>query len=489
MANLIRLTLVSSHHFAYHLRTIIRMGKRAMPTVNLTHTFIGGCKCEAGRKLTEYRDGDTRGLELRVSAKGKKTWRLHYTRRSDGKRRAIGLGSFPALSLKDARARARGLQGGIENAEARADPAAKVQAIRKAETFAEVAAEWIERHGIPNKGERTLRDDRSMLDRHILPAIGTMKAVEITKRDVIRLLDAVAAKMDARTARGDGARTMTHRPNRVFELVRSIFRWAVGRDLLQADPSIGLSPPIKKEEERERNLSVAEIAQLWSALDRTPLKRRVARGLPRGSRVVGAEDIPMTRTIALALKLALVTGQRINEVAGIEIKEIDLKSDAPVWAIPGKRTKNKKPNRVPLTPLAVKLIEDACGMANGSPWLFPSPTGSGPIRRDAATKAVARAETAIGLADFHPHDLRRTAATRMAELQVSPHTISLILNHASARKGTVTSAVYIQYSYDKEKREGLEVWGRLLDGIVATVEQRSTSIEPTEIAPAKRSLA
>ena len=74
-----------------------------MPTVNLTHTFIEGCKSEAGRKLTEYRDSDTRGLDLRVSAKGKKTWRLHYTRRSDGKRRAVGLGTYPNTTLKDAR--------------------------------------------------------------------------------------------------------------------------------------------------------------------------------------------------------------------------------------------------------------------------------------------------------------------------------------------------------------------------------------------------
>ncbi len=114
----------------------------------------------------------------------------------------------------------------------------------------------------------------------------------------------------------------------------------------------------------------------------------------------------------------------------------------------------------------MRLIEVARDVAKGRSWLFPSPTGKGPIRRDAATKAVARAKAAIGLADFHAHDLRRTAATRMAELQVSPHTISLILNHASARKGTVTSAVYIQYSYDKEKREGLEAWGRLLGEIV-----------------------
>lgn len=74
---------------------------------------------------------------------------------------------------------------------------------------------------------------------------------------------------------------------------------------------------------------------------------------------------------------------------------------------------------------------------------------------------------AIGLEDFRIHDLRRTAATRMAELGISPHTISLILNHASARKGSVTSKVYVQYGYDKEKREALEAWGLLLGGLIA----------------------
>jgi integrase len=84
----------------------------------------------------------------------------------------------------------------------------------------------------------------------------------------------------------------------------------------------------------------------------------------------------------------------------------------------------------------------------------------------AATKALGRARPAIGLEDSRIHDLRRTAATRMAELGMSPHTISLILNHASARKGSVTSKVYVQYSYDKEKREALAAWGRLLERLV-----------------------
>lgn len=429
-----------------------------MPVLTLTDAFIKGKKCPAGRKLVEFRDAEVRGLELRVSARGAKSWRLHYTRRSDGKRRVVGLGSYPALALKDARSKAKGLQNEVESAETRADPAAKVQAIRQAETFAEVSEEWFERHGIPNKTPRTLRDDRSMLDRHILPRIGAMKGVEITKRDVIRLLDAVMVAPDARGLDNGAGRKMTHRPNRVFELVRSILRWAVGRDLLKVDPTWGLQPPIRKEAERERTLSIEEITQFWAVLERTPLEKRTVRGLPRGARVVGAADVPLTRITALAMKLSLVTGQRISEVAGIELKEVDLNLSAPVWTVPGKRTKNKKPNRVPLSPMALDVMSKARESAGESVWLFPSPNGKGPIGAHAATKALDRARPAIGLEDFRIHDLRRTAATRMAELGISPHTISLVLNHASARKGSVTSKVYVQYSYDKEKREALDAW-------------------------------
>ncbi len=75
-----------------------------------------------------------------------------------------------------------------------------------------------------------------MLTRHILPAIGAMKAGEVSKRDLNRLLDAVVAKPDARTTKAKRPqRQMTIRPNRVFELVRAIFRWTVGRGELRID--------------------------------------------------------------------------------------------------------------------------------------------------------------------------------------------------------------------------------------------------------------
>jgi integrase len=453
-----------------------------MPAVNFTDAFVNGAKCKPGGAMREFRDTGVHGLELRVTAGGAKSWRLHYTRRSDGRRRVVGLGSYPMMSLKKARAKARTLKGQIEDEDTRADPAARKQERRRGATFAEIAGEWLSRHGKPNKSRRALRDDQSMLDRHILPQIGAMRAAEIAKRDIIGLLDEVATKPDARKARVQGSR-MTHRPNRVFELVRSIFRWAVGRDLLQVDPTWGLSAPIKKETPRERELSPTEIRQFWQALDRAPVQRRSTKGLTRGERAVSDEDVPMTRAIALALKLSLVTAQRIGEVAGIAQSELDLNEAAPVWTVPRQRAKNGQANRVPLSPLAVRLIKEAQELAGAGAWLFPSPKNAwpansaqrvaavrgatAPIDPHVPSKALSRARAAIGLADFRVHDLRRTAATRMAELGISPHTISLVLNHVSARKGTITGAVYVQYSYDREKREALDAWGARLERIIA----------------------
>ena len=240
----------------------------------------------------------------------------------------------------------------------------------------------------------------------------------------------------------------------------------MGRDLLNFDPTFGLSSPIKNEKPRERELSEAEIKQLWNALGRAPVARRSTKGLRLGERALSESDLPMTKATALALKLALVTAQRIGEVTGIAMAELTLSDIAPIWIIPGERSKNGQPNRVPLSPLAVQLIKDARELSPKGDWSFPSVTGKGPIDTHAPTKALDRARPVIGLDDFRIHDLRRTAATRMAELGVSPHTISLVLNHVGARRGTVTGKVYNRYSYDREKRDALNKWSGRLDELV-----------------------
>ncbi len=101
-----------------------------------------------------------------------------------------------------------------------------------------------------------------------------------------------------------------------------------------------------------------------------------------------------------------------------------------------------------------------------TPYVFPSPSGDGPITAHAATRALARARETFGLEHFRVHDLRRTVATGMASLGISPHTISLVLDHVSVTKGTVTGAVYVKYSFDPEKREALNAWAERLDRIL-----------------------
>jgi integrase len=421
----------------------------------LTDLRIKTAKPAPGQGRLELRDLDTRGLELRVGTRGTKTWALLYTRQSDGTVRRVTIGPYPQIGLAEARQRAMGLKVRIESGE---DPAAKLKEVKAAPTFKDLSDDWIAIHG-PNKAPRSLADNVSMLKRHVLPVIGHKKAHDVTKRDILHLLDMVALKPDARLGKKkrsqyktkdvgviDVARNLSHRPARVYELVRSIYRWGLSRDILSIDPTFGMKPQLKKERPRERALAPSEIKQFWTNLAETPL----------------------TDTIRLALKIALVTAQRIGEVTNIEKAELSIDGPTPIWMIPGVRSKNRESHRVPLSPLAVALIKEADTLSADSTYLFPSPKDDASIGSGAATKGMQRARPHIALADFRVHDLRRTAATGMAELGVNPHTISLVLNHISAHKGTITSAVYVKYSYDKEKRDALDAWGRRLQEILGT---------------------
>lgn len=449
-----------------------------MTARRLTARFVETVTVDVIAGRAAFPDAAVEGLELRVSASGRKSWALRYARKSDNARRRVTLGRFPDVSLEKARHNAAKLR--IEIAEGE-DPAGGIAARKVAVTFAELTEEWIERHAIPNKSARAVEDNRSMLKRDILPLIGAMKAAEVTKRDVIKLLDTVATRSDLRASVRPSDRRLTTRPNRVYELVRAICRWAVGRDILQYDPTWGMKAPVKRNKPRDRALSPAEIAIFWAALDRTPLVRRhVPAGYPRSAKLLTETDVPMTRATALAMKLALITGQRIGEVAGIAESELATDGGLPIWVIPRGRTKNSEPNRVPLSPIALRTITEARELAAGSPWLFPGPAGEA-MQTHSATRALERSRNAIGIAHFRVHDLRRTAATGMAEKGISPHTIGLVLNHITVRRGTVTSGVYIHYAYDKEKREALEVWGRRLEeivGIRAGVSQASVPSSP-----------
>jgi integrase len=234
-----------------------------------------------------------------------------------------------------------------------------------------------------------------------------------------------------------------------------MLRWAKARGDLDENLVDGMKKPTETTA-RDRVLDAGEIATFWNALPDADMRE-------------------ITRRI---LRLCLVTGQRVGEVSGMTRDEIDF--EHAVWTIPSERSKNKTEHVVPLSDMAIDIIRgqqaESAALAKRkgravSNWIFPGPGAHGPITGHAVAKAVKREETEegtiFGLPPFTPHDLRRTMATHMEELGISPFIIGHVLNHVSVTKASVTSRVYARYDYGREKREALELWAGRLEGIVA----------------------
>lgn len=144
----------------------------------------------------------------------------------------------------------------------------------------------------------------------------------------------------------------------------------------------------------------------------------------------------------------------------------ELNLEAGVWTIPAWRSKNGHAHRVPLTDMARTIIGEAKARAS-TEFLFPGYGKDDAIKSSSVGKAVRRFRTKIGLPHWTAHDLRRTAATGMADLGVAPHVIGHVLNHRAVTAASVTDQVYNRYSYDREKRAALELWATQLTSILA----------------------
>ena len=137
--------------------------------------------------------------------------------------------------------------------------------------------------------------------------------------------------------------------------------------------------------------------------------------------------------------------------------ELDLRKC--VWTIPGSRTKNKHEHTLPLGELAIELIEEALVDAVDD-RVFRLP----PHRTN---KYVTNYQTKFSVRNWSAHDLRRTMCTHMVRLGASPLIVGHVVNHRGTTKAGMTLAVYVQYTFDKEKREALDAWAERLSGIIS----------------------
>jgi integrase len=197
--------------------------------------------------------------------------------------------------------------------------------------------------------------------------------------------------------------------------------------------------PPKEGAPSARFLTDAELKQLWNALP---------------------EALPRSKATQQIIKLCLLTGQRVGEVAGIHSNELDLR--ARTWTIPAARSKNGYLHEVPLSDAALVVIREA----EGKTFLFPDRKGDAGLTSHEVSKTIRRAQSRFGLAQWTAHDLRRTVVTGMARLGVTPIVLGHCINHRSVTKAGVTLSVYCEYDYAREKREALDLWAAHLHAIV-----------------------
>jgi integrase len=388
-----------------------------MPRLRLTSRTVESVKPISARRV-EYWDDTLPGFGLRVSERGAKSWVVLY--RHDARPRRLTIGSYPRLALADARDLAR--KALREIAEGK-DPAAEKKVANRAETFEMLALEFLERHAKPNN--RRWKETKRIINRELLPRWRNRKPGEIRRRDVLAVLDEVVAR---------GAPTMA---NGVLAVIRKMYNWAISRDLIEFNPCTAIAKPCKVRA-RDRVLSPAEIASFWSGLDWAGISQEVR----------------------LALKLQLLTASRIGEALNAEWSDIDW--DQSVWTVPAERSKNGLSHRIPLSLPARQVLAELRVLTGQRKWLFPSPSKEKPITTNAANRAIARNLSSIGTAKFTPHDLRRTAASGMAQFGISRLVVAKVLNHAE----TGVTAIYDRYGYDSEKKKALDLWGQKVLEIV-----------------------
>lgn len=396
-----------------------------MPTRHLTKRVVDSIKADPARQV-DYWDQTLPRFGLRVSPGGRKTWIVFY--RHNGRARRMTLGVHPHTSLAEARDKA---DDALHKVDHGGDPASTKVEERKAETFAELAHEYVERHakkkrsghedirllyGSPHKKKTGKRPHEPIVKRW-----GAMKAKDITRRDVRALLDDIA----------DRAPIMA---NRTLALVRKMFNFAIEHSWLEANPCLMIKR-LAPDRQRDRVLSEDEIRKFWAALD---------------------AEHPI---IAALFKVRLLTAQRGGEVHGATWSEMDF--DSGWWTIPAQRAKNGLAHRVPLSPPALKILKDLNSKAGDSEWVFPSTRKTGP-HINHAQKAIERIVKRSGV-EFRGHDLRRTAASLMVGAGVPRLVVSKILNHVE----TGVTAVYDRHGYDLEKRAALDFWGKRVEAIIA----------------------
>jgi integrase len=381
---------------------------------------------QPARARREIPDKHLPGLYLILQPSGAKSWAVRY--RHAGTPRKYTLGPYPAIDLKSARDLAGKALRAV--AEGRDPGREKAQRAMKADSIEHVVAQFIERHCKRSNRPRTAQETERLLRLHVLPRWRGRLVHDVTRRDVLDLLDRVV----------DSGKLIA--ANRTLSAVRKMFNWAVARDIIAASPCAGVKPPTA-ERSRERVLTDPELRNVWQAADKV--------GGPFGALV----------------KLLVLTGQRRDEVAGMSWPEIDL--GGRLWTLPAARVKNNRVHEIPLSAAALAVLQALPRI--GERFVLTS-NGEAPSSGYSKGKRKLDALLPPDMAPWRLHDIRRTVASGMARLGANLPVIERLLNHSSGSFAGIVG-VYQKHDFADEKRRALDAWGAFVTDLVSDRPRRN----------------
>ena len=322
------------------------------------------------------------------------------------------LGRYPTITLSEARRLANEALHAVAFGTDPGTEKARVQHVPDVQHIEPFVDHFVETYARPKN--RSADESARLLRREIVRVWGQRPIKEITRHDVIAILDAIMLSGKTTTA------------NRSLAAVRKLFNWAVERGYLEQSPCAGIRAPGKLVS-RDRVLTDDEVVAVW--------KSTFAMGYPYGP----------------IIQLLMLTGQRREEVAAMAWSELSL--DEALWSIGSERTKSDRAHVVPLSPLAVAIIAALPRISRR--YVFPARGSEGPVSGFGKWKR--EIDGLNDVAGWRVHDIRRTVATGMARLGVAPHVVERILNHTSGTFGGV-AGVYNRFGYLPEMRAALQRW-------------------------------
>ena len=379
----------------------------------------------------EYPDKRVKGLYFVVQSSGVMSWAIRYRHKHTGKPRKFTIGAYPAISLEQARSIAldknNEVESGVDLVVARNKD--REELADTSMLVSEQVETYFKRH-VNKKRPHTIKQAKGIFNNDVLPQWGNKRVDEISKRDFVRLLN-------------DKTETAPYMANRLHAYLSHFSNWLVQQGVLDAGFSSGTKKPAN-ETSRDRVLIDTEIVTLWNIA--------CSCAYPFGD----------------VVRLLLLTGARKSEISDLRWSEIDLQGERLVIA--AERMKGKEAHIIPLSSQAMGIIQTLPRFGrSGSQPVFTT-NGKTPVSGFSRFKARIDGQMKTALDDnFEPwrlHDIRRTAATKMAGLNISPHVVEAVLAH---RTGTVSgvASVYNRFEYSDEKRAALAALGNKLSSMVS----------------------